>query len=106
MAIKDIMDAGEVAAVLGISATAVHGLCSRGTLPSEWAGSKRVWRGATIRRYLEDAAAQARRRAGSGQGPLFSDDEIRATDSVNRSIELQAPAGFDPTGRLRGGGRP
>lgn len=100
--IKDLMDAGEVATELGISASAVHRLCSRGTLPSEWAGSKRVWRGSTIRNYLKDAEAQARRRGGSGQGKLFLAGEELSIDQALKSIEAQAPAGFDPVGRRRG----
>jgi len=100
--IKDLMDAAEVAAELRIGVTAVHRLAQRGTLPSEWVGGKRAWRGTTIKRYLADPEAQKRRRGGGGQGKLFiGESEVTRTEMV-RSIQAQAPAGFDPIGRRRG----
>lgn len=99
--IKDIMDAGEVASHLCISTTAVHRLAQRGTLPSEWAGAKRIWRGATIRRYEQDAEAQQRRRRSTRQPLLDLDVELERGGNFRAAMEVQAPVGFDPKGRRR-----
>lgn len=105
MALGDILDAKEVAQLLGCSVTAVHRLAYRGTLSSEWLHGKRVWRRSVVDRYLADAEAQARRRSGSGQGKLFLGDTETSLDVVLGSIRAQAPASFDPVGRRRGGAK-
>lgn len=99
--IKDIMGAAEVATHLCISVTAVHRLAQRGTLPSEWAGACRIWRGSTIRRYEQDAEAQARRRKSDRQPLLDLDEELERGGNFRAALEAQAPIGRDPKGRGR-----
>lgn len=105
MALEGILDAPTVAKILNISVTAVHRLAHRGTLPSEWVAGRRVWRRATIERYLKDDEAQARRRPGGGQGNLFLGDVAVSIDEVLASLKAQAPASFDPVGKRRGGAK-
>lgn len=105
MGLAGYLDAKAVAKKLRISVSAVHGLRERGTLPSEWMGSVRVWKEETINRYLNDVAAQKRR---GPKGQLTLDGLELTTDEAiahMRSVEAQAPAGFDPAGRRRGGAK-
>lgn len=41
--IENMIDAKEVADILGISTQAVHRLCNRGSLPSLWLSGRRVF---------------------------------------------------------------
>jgi len=49
---EHLIDTQKAAAILGISSTAVHRLCNRGTLPSIWLGSRRVF----VRHKVEELA--------------------------------------------------
>ncbi len=102
MAREGYLDSRQVAKKLGISAAALCRLATRGTLPSEWVAGRRIWNPETIDRYLNDHEAQKRRRPNGSQATLFQGGEEIPLDRVVAQLGAQAPAGFDPIGRMRG----
>lgn len=52
--IENMIDAKEAAEILGISVTAVHRLCNRGSLPNLWIAGRRVFLKHKIQAYSID----------------------------------------------------
>ncbi len=102
MANEGILDAKAVAVRCKISVSAVHRLAKRGTLPSEWAADRRIWRAAVVDRYLADRAAQSRRRGTWRNATLFQGKDEIPVDRVVNELNAQAPAGYDARRGLRG----
>lgn len=63
---ENIADAEWVAATLGISISAVHRLCGRGTLPYRWVAGRRLFDKVAVKEFAASEAYRKRSRAGKG----------------------------------------
>jgi len=56
--IENMIDTREAARILGITPQAVNRLCNRGTLPSLWLGSRRVFVKLKVQKFALDPARE------------------------------------------------
>lgn len=75
---EHIIDAKQAARILGISQTAVHRLCNRGTLPSIWLGSRRVFVRAKVEQLANDQEYLRRTR----RQPEYTQAELESQGQI------------------------
>ena len=78
MNIENLHSAKEAADRLGISVSALHRLCNRGTLPSLWIGSQRFVKRDALRELMSNAAYRKASRASDKvrTASMFEEEEV------------------------------
>lgn len=80
---EHMIDTKQAARILGISKAAVHRLCNRGTLPSIWLGSRRVFVRANVEKLANDQDYLRRTRRQSE----YSREELEAAGQSTLELD-------------------